>query len=82
MFYNTYGVINVIGLQINVPVSFRLSEKEKELERFRAGKLSEWKTAANNIQGWLKEQETDFESFGDLSNDLDELRVQKAEIEV
>ena len=61
---------------------FRLSEKEKELEQFRAGKLLEWKIAADNVQKWLVKHDAKFQSFEDLSSDLDEVRQQKSETEV
>ena len=60
----------------------RLSEKEKELEQFRAGKLLEWKTAADNVQMWLVKRDAKFQLFEDLSSDLDEVRQQKSETEV
>ncbi|XP_028414134.1 dystrophin-like isoform X2 [Dendronephthya gigantea] len=56
----------------------RLSDKESELEQFRLGKLAEWKSASNNIQRWLSQQDLKLQSLDDLSNDLDEVREQKA----
>jgi predicted nuclease with TOPRIM domain len=60
---------------------FSLSEKENELEEFRVGKLAEWTTGSANLQRWLNQQDLKLQSFGELSNDLDEVRQQKIETE-
>ena len=61
---------------------YRITNKERDLQKERENRLAEWSSKRQSLRNWMKEREDKLENLGEIAQDLDTVRKQTQDLKV